>query len=357
MKIALIQDWLTGFAGGEQVLLALHEMYPEAPIYTSLYNPEKTPQFAGAQVISSYLQKMPVVSKRDKLAIPLMPAAFESFDLKEFDTIVSVGGGLSKGIITHPGQRHISYCHTPIRYIWRLGGDERNHGKWDSALREWAMHKMRQWDVVSAVRPDQFIANSTTVQDRIAKIYRRDSVVISPPVDVDRFEVVDDPSDYLLTVGRMVAYKRIDLIIDACKKAKKKLKVVGSGPEEPKLRRLAEDIPWIEFMGRVSDEELKYLYSHAKAFIFAAEEDAGIVPIEAMACGRPVIAYAKGGVTDVVVEGTHGTYFAEQTSESLIKALFHFESLTFDGKVIRKHAESYRSSVFKEKIRNVIEHV
>ncbi|HSI20784.1 MAG TPA: glycosyltransferase [Verrucomicrobiae bacterium] len=356
MKIALIQDWLTGFAGGEQVLLALHKMYPDAPIYTSLYNPEKAPQFADATVIPSYLQSIPVLNKRDKLAIPLMPAAFESFDLKGFDVILSVGGGLSKGVITHPGQRHISYCHTPIRYIWRLGGDNRNTGKWDSWLREQAMHKLRLWDVVSAERVDTFIANSPTVQGRIAKIYRQDSLVVAPPVDIDRFSLSTESDDYFLTVGRMVAYKRGDLVIEACKAAKKPLKIVGGGPEEARFRKLAEGAPWIEFTGRVSDEELQKLYGRAKAFIFASEEDAGIVPVEAMACGKPVIAYGKGGVADVVVEGVHGTFFPEQTKESLVEALNRFDDLQFDATIIRKHAEGYRLSVFQDKIRKIIEH-
>jgi glycosyltransferase involved in cell wall biosynthesis len=355
MKIALVQDWLTGFAGGEQVLLAFHEMYPEAPIYTSLHNPDKTKQFAEAHVIPSYLQRIPGLVGRDKLAIPLMPAAFESFDLKGFDVVLSVGGGLSKGVITHPGQRHISYCHTPIRYIWRLGGDNRNKGKWDGTLREWAMHKMRLWDVISAERPDEFIANSTTVQERISKIYRRDSVVVSPPVNIDHFSLSEESDDFFLTVGRMVDYKRTDLIIKACKDGRKKLKVVGGGPEEANLRKLAQGAPWIEFMGRVSDEERNHLYSRARAFLFAAEEDAGIVPVEAMACGKPVIAFGKGGVTDVVVDGTHGLFFKEQSVASLLEKLEAFESMSFDAKVIRKRAEAFSSAIFKEKMKKIIE--
>lgn len=357
MKIALVQDWLTGFAGGEQVLLAIHKLYPDAPIYTSLHRPDKTPQFAAATVLTSYLQKMPGLAQRDKLAIPLMPAAFESFDLKEYDLIISVGGGLSKGVVTHPGQKHLSYCHTPIRYIWRLGGDNRNQGTWDAGLRDLAMHRMRIWDVASATRPDQFIANSTTVQKRIEKIYRRDSVVISPPVDIDRFKVSEEADDFFLTVGRMVKYKRTEVIIEAFKQSRKKLKIVGTGPEEARLRQLAAEAPWIEFMGRVSDEELQNLYSRTKAFVFAAEEDAGIVPVEAMACAKPVIAYGKGGVTDVLVDGTHGLLYPEQSAPSLLTALERFEAATFDPVVIRKHAEGYREEVFQAAIGKLVETV
>lgn len=355
MKIALVQDWLTGFAGGEQVVLALHEMYPDAPIYTSLYNKEKAPQFAKAKVIPSYLQRVPGLLKRDKLAIPLMPAAFESFDLKGFDVVLSVGAGFSKGVITHPGQRHISYCHTPIRYIWRLGGDNRNQNTWDSALRERAMHGLRVWDVVSAARPDEFIANSSTVQARLAKIYRRESVVLSPPISLERFVLSEHSEDYFMTVGRLVGYKRADVVVQAFLETKKKLKVVGTGPEEARLRALAKNSPNIEFLGRVSDSELNHLYTNARAFVFAAEEDAGIVPVEAMACGKPVIAYGCGGVTDVVVDGTHGLFFKDQTPASLHDALERFETVTFDPKVIRKRAESFRKEIFQEKMRKIIE--
>lgn len=355
MKIAFVQDWLTGFAGGEQVLLALHQLYPEAPIYTSFYNPAKAPQFAGADVRTTYLQDVPGLLGRDKLAIPLMPAAFEALDLKGYDTVVSVGGGLSKGVITHPGQRHISYCHTPIRYIWRLGGDNRNERKWDSRLRDWAMHRMRLWDVVSAERVDEFIANSTTVQQRIAKIYRRDSVVVSPPVSVDQFPLSKTNDGYFLTVGRLVSYKCVDVIVEACKRTKTPLKVVGSGPEEQRYRQLAAGAPWVELLGRVSDEERNHLYANARGFIFAAEEDAGIVPVEAMACGKPVIAYGRGGVTDVVVDGTHGLFFPEQTPESLAEALGRFSDKQFDAEVIRKHAEQFSVEKFQQNMRKIIE--
>lgn len=352
MKLAFIQDWLTGFAGGEQVLLALHEMYPEAPIYTSLYRPEKVPQFAKATVIPSYLQKIPGLASHHQKAIPFMPAAFESFDLKEFDTIVSVGGGFSKGVITHPGQRHISYCHTPIRYFWRLGGDNRAGG-W---LGDKIAHRVRLWDVVSAERVDQFLANSQTVGDRITKIYRQPSEVVYPPVDVDRYTLSKEPvADYFLTVSRLIKYKRLDIIIEACKRTKKPLKIVGSGPDQDELRKLAEDAPWIQFTGRVSDAELKKMYGEAQAFIFAAEEDFGIVPVEAMACGRPVIAYGKGGVTETVEEGLTGTFFQEQTVESLVEVLEKFDQTQYNSVYVRERAERFGKSHFQEKMRAIIE--
>lgn len=353
MKLAFVQDWLTGFAGGEQVLLALHEMYPDAPIYTSLYVPEKVPQFSKATVIPSYLQKFPTLATHHQLAIPLMPAAFESFDLKEFDVIVSVGGGLSKGVITHPGQRHISYCHTPIRYVWRLGGDSRSGGSW---LREKVSHSLRMWDVVSAERVDQFLANSKTVAARIDKIYRQPSQVVYPPIDVDKYQLSSEEiGDYFLTVSRLIDYKRLDIIINACKKTKQPLKIVGSGPDKEALMKLAEGAPWIQFTGRVSDQELRMLYAKARAFIFAAEEDFGIVPVEAMACGRPVIAYGKGGVTESVEEGATGAFFSEQTSDSLAELLEKFDHTSYNSVYVRKHAERFNVERFKKEMRAIIE--
>lgn len=353
MKIAFVQDWLTGFAGGEQVLLALHEMYPDAPIYTSLYRPEKVPQFAKATVLPSYLQKIPGLASHHQLAIPLMPAAFESFDLKGFDVIVSVGGGLSKGVITHPGQRHISYCHTPIRYVWRLGGDVRSGGSW---LREKVSHSLRLWDVVSAERVDQFVANSKTVAARIEKIYRQSSKVVYPPINVEKYELsTEEPGDYFITVSRLIMYKRLDIIIEACKKTKQPLKIVGNGPDKEKLMKLAEGAPWIQFMGRVSDAELKDLYAKARAFIFAAEEDFGIVPVEAMACGRPVIAYGRGGVTESVEEGATGAFFNEQTAESLAELLEKFAEKSYNSGYVRKQAERFNAERFKAEMRAIIE--
>jgi glycosyltransferase involved in cell wall biosynthesis len=357
-KLAIVQDWLSGFAGGESVVLALHEMYPDAPIYTSIYNKERTPQFAKATVITSYLQKIPTFSThptRYQLGIPLMPQAFESFDLKEFDTVLSVGSGLSKGVITHPGQRHISYCHTPIRYVWKLGGDTRNEGHFDSGLREWAAHHLRMWDVSSAQRVDTFLANSGTIRDRIAKIYRMPSTVVYPPVHTDRFAPSTDPKDdYFVCVSRLIFYKRIDVIIKACLMSGKRLKIVGTGPEEAKLRSIAGDSPLIEFTGRVSDDELNILYTHAQAFLFASEEDFGIVAVEAMSAGTPVIAYGKGGVTESVIEGKTGTFFENQAAESLAPVLENFEASRFDTDFLHNHAKKFDISVFQEKMREII---
>ncbi|MEI6477849.1 MAG: glycosyltransferase [bacterium] len=351
--IALVQDWLTGFAGGEQVLLALHEMYPDAPIYTSLYAPEKVPQFANATVIPSYLQKVPGLLTRHQTAIPLMPLAFESFDLKGFDVVISVGGGLSKGVITQPDQTHISYCHTPMRYLWHIGGDSRASGSW---LKSQAAHKLRIWDVVSASRVDRFLANSQTVADRIAKIYRQDATVVYPPVNTSRFHVATDkPGDYFLSVGRLISYKRVDLAVEACIKTKQPLKIAGTGPESDSLKAMAKNAPWIEFLGRVPDAELEGLYQGARAFIFPAEEDFGIVPVEAMSVGRPVIAFGKGGATESVVEGVSGTFFDKQEGDSLGEKLTAFKDADWDPAAIRQQAERFDVELFKKTMKEIVD--
>jgi glycosyltransferase involved in cell wall biosynthesis len=356
MRVALVTDWLTGFAGGEQVLLALHEMFPEAPIYTSLYRPEKVPQFKNAKVIPSYLQKIPGLKNHHQLAFPLMPRAFEAFNLKEYDVIISVGQGPAKGVITHPYQRHIAYCNTPMRFIWKLGGDTRNEGRWDSALRSYVSCGLRIWDFVSASRVDQWVANSETTKQRIAKIYRDDAVVVYPPVDTARFQVSEkNPEEYYLSVCRLVDYKRVDILIEACKTLKRPLKVVGGGPDEGRLRQLAAGSEWITFLGRVPDTELQTLYAESKGFLFGSEEDFGIVPVEAMSAGRPVVAYGRGGVSESVLDGVTGILFHEQNPDSVVQAILKLEEGNWNKQKIRSRAEEFDTEVFKKKIKNLIE--
>jgi len=353
MKIALVHDWMTSFAGGEQVLFALHELFPEAPIYTSIYDPKRMAAFADADIRTSYLQRIPTAKRRHQVLIPLMPQAFESFDLKEFDVIISSSTGVAKGVITQPGQTHICYMHTPPRYLWRLGGDNRTEG-W---LRSYMAHKMRVWDVVSSSRVDMFIANSETVAKRIEKIYCRTADVIYPPVNTAMFPLSDKPvSDYFLSVSRLVGYKRIDVIIDGCRRAGVKLKVVGDGPERTALEKRAAGAE-VEFLGRVPDAQLADLYAGAKAFIFAAEEDFGIVPVEAMSAGRPVLAFGRGGLIESVKSGVTGEFFSEQNGESLAALLTEFDSSSYDPEKIHKHALAFDSAVFKEKIMKLVESI
>ena len=354
-RIAIIQDQLTSSGGGEQVVLALTELFPDAPVYTSLYRSEAVPQFAKTKVIPSYLQRIPTAVRRHQLFIPLMPVAFESFDLKGFDLVISVGNGFSKGVITQPGQPHIAYIHSPARWLWNLGNDTRNKGRLDSGLRAMAEHRLRVWDVVSSERVDRFVTNSEFDAARIAKIYRRDAEVVHPPVNVDAFKPGEGKrQDYLLSVSRLVPYKRIDLVIEACKRLKRPLKIVGTGPEEGMLRDLAKGAPWIDFLGFVPDAQLETLYQEAAAFVFAAEEDFGIVPVEAMSAGCPVIAYGVGGVTESVVAGKTGEFFNEQTVDSLAEAITSFDPSAYDPKTIRAQAEKFSAARFKERMAAIV---
>lgn len=350
-KVALVHDWLSTYGGAEQVLLALHELFPEAPIYTSVWNREKVKGFGQAPIITSYLQKLPAASRRHQVLIPLMPLAFEAFDLKGYDLVISSTTGLAKGVITHPGQKHLSYCHTPPRYLWHLGGDDRTQG-W---LRQQVAHRMRLWDVVSAERVDRFLANSETVRARIEKIYRQPATVVYPPVDTGRFSLEGyRQGDYFLSVGRLVGYKRVDILVEACKQLGLPLKVVGEGPEKAHLERLAAGSR-VEFLGRVADTELAGLYAGAKAFLFAAEEDFGIVPVEAMSAGKPVIAYERGGLTESVQEGLTGRLFPEQTVQAAAAAIQAFRPEEFNPEKIRSHALGFDREVFKQKIRLLVQ--
>lgn len=351
-NIAIVHDWINGFAGAEQVLLALHEIYPNAPIYTSVWNSRKTPQFKDCQIIPSYLQRIPLLSQKHQLLIPLMPQAFESFDFKGYEVVVSITAGMSKGIITQPDQKHICYCNTPIRYIWNLGGDSRTKG-W---LRSRIAHNLRIWDVASSERVDEFIGNSHNVAARIDKIYRRSAKIVYPPVNTERFiGAKRQPENYFLSVGRLVGYKRVDLLVAACVKTKQPLKVVGNGPELKKLKHLANSSPWIEFLGRVPDEQLINLYAKAKAFVFTAEEDFGIVPVEAMSAGCPVIAFDKGGATETVKRKVSGEFFEKQTADSLAACLTSFNPDQYDPSIIRQHSLNFAKEVFQEKMRQIIE--
>lgn len=348
LNIALTHEWITNVAGAERVLLALKELFPNAPIYTAVYDAQKAKAFNGFDIRTSFLQKLPLMKSKRELLIPFTPFAFESFDFSEYDLVISSTTIAAKGIITKPSTLHISYCHTPPRYLWEPGVDSRAKKGSFKSLRENTMHKLRIWDRVAADRVDFFMANSQYVANRITKYYERDSVVVYPPVDIDKFTVGDQSEikDYFLYVSRLVDYKRCDLVIEAFNKLNIPLKVVGRGPEKNKLMKMANKN--IEFLGHLSDEDMKKYYRQAKAFVFAAEEDFGIVPLEAMASGRPVIAYGKGGVTESVVAGVIGEFFAEQSSASLVEAIKKFDHTKYDQKEIRKHAEKFSNQCFKD---------
>ena len=304
MKVAIVHDWLTNMGGAEQVVINLHKCFPDAPIYTSFYNPEKMdPIFKEMNIITSSLQKKQGKEYNHKKYLPFLPKAFEEFNLNEYDVVISSSSSCAKGIITGPHTTHICYCYTPMRYAWEMR-DEYTDGmsKLKTKLIRYFMNYMRLWDYQSAQRVDDFIAISNEVKKRIAKHYRRESEVIFPPVRSDLFNISDTDGDYYLVISRLVGYKRFDLAVEACKNLNKKLVVIGEGPERQNLEKIASGRENIKFLGRLSDEDVKKYMAECKALIFPGEEDFGIVPLEAECCGRPVVAFGRGGSLDTVVD-------------------------------------------------------
>lgn len=351
MKIALVHDYLIQDGGAEKVLDALQEIWPSAPTFTLLYHPERLPQFAGRDIRTSFLQHLPILRKKFQWSLMLMPTATEHYDLREFDIVISSTSAFAKGIITRPGAVHICYCHTPTRYLWsdtHSYVDELRVAGWIKKILPPFLSYLRMWDRQAADRVDHFIANSATIQKRIAKYYGRTSDVIHPPVDTHRFAISAKPKTYFLTGGRLVAYKRFDMVIEAANRTGLPLKVFGSGPVEADLRAQAKSN--VEFVGKVSAQELADLYAGAKAFIHPQEEDFGITPVESMACGRPVIAYRKGGATETVVEGLSGEFFDEQSWEELADHMIRFDESRYNPEAIRAHAERFSRERFKREI-------
>jgi glycosyltransferase involved in cell wall biosynthesis len=350
MKIAIIHDWLTNMGGAERVILAFYDIFPDAPIYTTVYNPDKLPEeFKNIDIRTSFIQKLPKAKTKYNMYLPFMPTAFEQFNLSEYDVVLSSSSSCAKGVITRPDTLHICYCHTPMRYAWDFYNEYKESApKWQKRFIPYLMNYIRMWDRLSADRVDYFIANSNAVAKRIKKHYRRDSVVINPPVNADFYKPIDEDADYFLIVSRLVEYKRIDIAVDAFNDLKLPLIIIGDGPEKEKLQKMAKNN--IKFLGRIPDEEVRKYYAKCRAFIFPGEEDFGITPLEAQASGRPVIAFGKGGVFDSVVDGVTGIFFKEQHKESLKEAIIKFKDMKFDKNAIRKHAETFDINVFKQRI-------
>ncbi len=356
MKLALVHDYLSQDGGAERVLAALHELWPEAPIFVLFHDEEKIGNFADADIRQSFLARCPGARKHFQWYLPLMPLATEYMDFSDFDVVVSSTSAFAKGILTQPGTIHISYCHTPTRYLWTETREYIAELK-RSRIVKWMLppilHRLRIWDRMSADRVDHFIANSRTVAARISKYYRRDSTVIYPPVDTDRFSIASDISDYFVTGARLVPYKRMDLVVHVFNRLRWPLKIFGDGPELEALQKIA--LPNIEFLGRITDAEKAELLRHAKAFIHPQVEDLGITPVESMASGRPVIAYGVGGATETVVPGVTGVFFGEQNWESLLDTLLHFDANAWDPERIRAHALQFSRMAFQEKMKKYVE--
>lgn len=354
MKIAIVHDWLTNMGGAEQLIINFKEIYPSSPVYTTFYNPDKLDdKLKNIDVRTSFLQGKKMVTNHKKY-FPLMPLAFERFNLKEYDVILSCSTCCAKGAKKRKDALHICYINTPMRYAYEFKNEyigDMNPMK--RILVNILLFFMRIWDKNNNKRIDYFIANSKEIQKRVKNTYNRDSVVINPPVRVDKFKISKTDKDYYFIVSRLVGYKRFDLAVKACSELNKKLIIIGDGPEREKLEKIAG--PTVEFLGRQSDEVVSKYLSECKALLFPGLEDFGIVPVEAQACGRPVICYGKGGVLDTVIDGETGVYFQEQTVESLKEAILKFEKMKFDKKKLRKHAEEFSEENFQRKIKEFID--
>jgi glycosyltransferase involved in cell wall biosynthesis len=361
MRLAVTADWLTTYGGAEHVLAELHALYPDAPLYTTVARPAALGPLKEADFRTSRLQRWYTLLRKHQLLLPWMPRAMEEMDLRGFDVVVSSSHAVGKGIIPPPTALHICYCHTPMRYAWEMEDrylDDFRVRRFLRPLIKRQLARLRRWDLTTAKRVDVFIANSQTTQERIARTYGRESTVIPPPVGERYFDVPlrEQSADgsYFLAVGRLVPYKRFDLLIEVANALSLPLVIAGSGQDAARLRGLAG--PTVQLKGFVPEHELAELYAGARALLFPQEEDAGIVLLEAQACGTPVIAYRAGGAVDALVDGTTGVFFDAQTPASLRDAVERFSHLQWDRSAIRERVRPLRQSEFRARMLAFIEH-
>ncbi len=355
MKVAIVHDYLVQRGGAERVVEVFHEMYPEAPIYTSVYNPDTTwPSFRNMDVRPSFMQRITRSNKISRALLPLYPAAFASFDLRGYDLVLSSTTAFAKGVRVPPGIPHVCYCNAVTRFLWDANayfdhqGGRRVVRSGVGALGA----LLRPWDYAAAQRVTQFVAGSANTARRIKQFYDRDAIVCHSPIDAARFAPSPHTEDYFFTTARLNTYKRIDLAVQVCAQLGLPLLVAGEGPDRRRLEGLAG--PTVRFLGRISDDELRHHYATCRAFVVPGEEDFGLTPLEAMASGRPVIAYAGGGALETVVEGETGMFFHEQTSEALANVLSHFEASAYDSIALRRHALSFDKECFKQRMGTII---
>ncbi len=362
MRVAVVHDWLVTYAGAERVLEQILALYPEADLFSicDFLSDDERGFLGGRKARTSFIQRLPFAKTRYRGYLPLMPMAIEQLDLSGYDLVISSSHAVAKGVLTGPNQRHVSYVHSPIRYAWDLQHQYLReasllHGIKSVAARA-MLHYMRMWDLRSVYGVDQLIANSQFIARRIHKVYGRDALVVYPPVDTGRFTLNESKQDYYVTVSRLVPYKRVPLIAEAFRKLGRRLVVIGDGPERPALERAAKGAPNIELLGRQSDAEVLRLMQNARAFVFAAEEDFGIVMVEAQACGTPVIAYGVGGAAEIVREGLTGTLFKHQTVDAIVEAVGRFEaSSTISSLACEQNAQRFSNAMFRARMKAVLE--
>lgn len=367
-RVALVMDWLTVYAGAERVVEQLLTLYPKADLFAVCdFRPENESDFLNARVPkTTFIQWLPGARRRYRAYLPLMPIAIEQFDLTGYDLVISSSHAVAKGVLTGPDQLHVSYVHSPMRYAWDLQHQYLRESGLDRGIKgicaRYFLHRLRIWDARTANGVDAFATNSEYIRRRIAKAYRREATCIYPPVDVEAFTRVDTKSDYYLTASRLVPYKRVDLIVDAFRRMPdKKLKVIGDGPQMGRLRELAAGHPNIELLGRQPFEALREAMQNARAFVFAAEEDFGIVPVEAQACGTPVIAYNRGGTVETIrglnTESPTGMLFETQSVDSIHAAIqrFELESGRFTPSACRENALRFSVDAFRARFKQFVD--
>ena len=371
-KIAIVHDFLTYFGGAEKVLLSLHNLYPKAPIYTLLYDKEKMQRYLPkAKIRTSFLNKLPkFIRKRKKYLLPLMPTAAETFDLRDFDIVISSSSSFAKGIITKPKTVHICYCHAPTRFLWDWHYDYLSENKIKGLKRALIiplLHYLRMWDKSASERVDYFISNSKNTADKIKKFYGRESIVVYPPAFTGKLKVhkVKSPSprlvrlgrknNYFLIVSRLSPYKKIDIAIEAFNKLELPLIIIGSGQDRKRLEKIAKKN--IKFLGFQPEEKLGQYYQNCYAFIFPGEDDFGITPIEAMSFGKPVLAFRKGGSIETIIEGVTGEFFDDPIPEILADGIKRIKNNynSYNSKKIKRHAEKFSRKKFEEDMRSTVE--
>lgn len=361
MKVALISDWLVNYAGSEKVENEILSIFPNADIYTCVYDKDKfiDTNFENKNIKESFIKRLPRASRYYQKYLPLLPFAVEQFDLSDYDLIISSSHAVAKGVLTGPNQLHICYCHSPMRYAWDLQHQYLAESNMAFGLKgvisRYLLHRIRIWDYRTSNGVDYFISNSNYIARRIKKVYGRDATTIYPNVAVEKFDCQEHKDNFYLTASRLVPYKKIDLIVRAfANMPDKKLIVIGDGPQMYKVSSFAASN--ITIMGYQDFEVLKDYMKRAKAFVFAAEEDFGIIPVEAQACGTPVIAYAKGGASETVIDKVTGLLFNEQSEISIENAVREFEKdFITDSKLIREHAENFSTSIFRVKFKEFVE--
>ena len=369
MKVAIVHDWLVNYGGAERVVEEMLKLYPDADIYTLVYDEKKMGKiFPKEKVHASFVQKLPMSTKLYTKLLSLMPKAFESFDFSGYDLVLCSSSSCAKGVITPPAVPHIAYIHTPMRYAWDQFFEYRKRsGRLTKFFMNRWMPSIRLWDFISSQRIDSLIANSKYISRRIQKYWKLPSSVIYPPVDTERLSPNNKPAEnFYVVFSRFVPYKRIDLAIKACGKLGKKLVVIGGGSQEAELKALAKEAfsshpDDVKFTGRITDAEVQDYLQRCKAMIFSAEEDFGIIPVEVQACGRPVIAFGKGGALETVKDGVTGVFFDKQETESVCTAIKNFEDLsakgTFVSEKIVEHAKSFSAKRFRRELREHIDTV